>query len=680
MMWTRCDEITIKPKYGHTVTPINDEQLLIYGGYPFSLPGLINLAKQTVETFENLPPVFYHTTNYVGQKFWIYGGNSVKTGKPTSNLFYLTIVSEKQIIAIFPQIEGSKTEPRAGHSSIQSKDKIIYFGGFSDTRYVNDCYLFDTERLRWDQINFTGAAPSPRAGHRSCYIEPNKMLVYGGWDENQIFGDLWILDLDNWTWKGIRYDTNPYPVPRSFHSLTLISREQNLFLLFGGRNDQHKRYFNDLWLLGFESERSCDIAVWKEIKLDNPPTARLGHAAIKLGDNLLITGGHCETGDLRNIDLLLIESNGFQTRSTQSIGTGQQQQAHYTPDSSVDIFDVTTSKSFCYSPSTKFISITYKSFQYTRSSHTTFIASRLQLQPLQSQIPRTENTSQGSPGPFSTSPQLTRVQTTSQESQNHFDTSPQLTHVQNTPQASQSPFNRSAPHHQVQSLSQPSQGIFNTSLQQHSQISSQPSQGIYNTSPQLHHIQAPYQPSQNPLSSSQQVPPNQLNTQLQANQFQNFPFFFQAALQQMQQSQNFPSLDSQIPQNNQQNFPFPTVQMQQPHLPFPYQYPVPMPYSNPYFTPMQFSGLTQPTPNFQFSAGNSSKGPKPEWNIDEVVNWMNGLGLSQDFSHIVRDEHITGSVVLGMTKEDWHNLGVTKFGDLKLLTNHLNLGALNFQM
>eukprot|EP01120_Amphizonella_sp_Union-15-10_P011272 TRINITY_DN4734_c0_g1_i5.p1 TRINITY_DN4734_c0_g1~~TRINITY_DN4734_c0_g1_i5.p1 ORF type:complete len:429 (+),score=68.68 TRINITY_DN4734_c0_g1_i5:53-1339(+) len=405
MMWTRCDEITIKPKYGHTVTPINDEQLLIYGGYPFSLPGLINLAKQTVETFENLPPVFYHTTNYVGQKFWIYGGNSVKTGKPTSNLFYLTIVSEKQIIAIFPQIEGSKTEPRAGHSSIQSKDKIIYFGGFSDTRYVNDCYLFDTERLRWDQINFTGAAPSPRAGHRSCYIEPNKMLVYGGWDENQIFGDLWILDLDNWTWKGIRYDTNPYPVPRSFHSLTLISREQNLFLLFGGRNDQHKRYFNDLWLLGFESERSCDIAVWKEIKLDNPPTARLGHAAIKLGDNLLITGGHCETGDLRNIDLLLIESNGFQTRSTQSIGTGQQQQAHYTPD--VTIVDAVPER-------------TPNNISQSQASFSPLLISSMSPPQSPFATPPQQNLSQSHTSPFNTHAHHTQLSSPQDYNYNHF--------------------------------------------------------------------------------------------------------------------------------------------------------------------------------------------------------------------------------------------------------------------
>jgi len=58
------------------------------------------------------------------------------------------------------------------------------------------------------------------------------------------------------------------------------------------------------------------------------------------------------------------------------------------------------------------------------------------------------------------------------------------------------------------------------------------------------------------------------------------------------------------------------------------------------------------------------------WNTDKVINWMKGLHLAQDYAQLIKDENINGKVLKTMkTKEDWKELGITKFGDLRLLVS-----------
>eukprot|EP00026_Physarum_polycephalum_P000707 Phypoly_transcript_00708.p1 GENE.Phypoly_transcript_00708~~Phypoly_transcript_00708.p1 ORF type:complete len:1240 (+),score=205.52 Phypoly_transcript_00708:184-3903(+) len=56
-----------------------------------------------------------------------------------------------------------------------------------------------------------------------------------------------------------------------------------------------------------------------------------------------------------------------------------------------------------------------------------------------------------------------------------------------------------------------------------------------------------------------------------------------------------------------------------------------------------------------------------KWNVEEVANWVSSLSLSKDYKSVISDNFISGKVLLEMTKEDWREVGVTPFGDLKLL-------------
>jgi hypothetical protein len=49
-----------------------------------------------------------------------------------------------------------------------------------------------------------GEAPTPRAFHCSCIIADKYLLIYGGFDESEIFNDWYILNLSTLTWKKLQ--------------------------------------------------------------------------------------------------------------------------------------------------------------------------------------------------------------------------------------------------------------------------------------------------------------------------------------------------------------------------------------------------------------------------------------------------------------------------------------------
>jgi len=53
---------------------------------------------------------------------------------------------------------------------------------------------------------------------------------------------------------------------------------------------------------------------------------------------------------------------------------------------------------------------------------------------------------------------------------------------------------------------------------------------------------------------------------------------------------------------------------------------------------------------------------------NQVIAWMQSLNLSEDYTNLIIDNAVDGFVLSTMeTKEDWHELGITKFGDVRKL-------------
>lgn len=57
------------------------------------------------------------------------------------------------------------------------------------------------------------------------------------------------------------------------------------------------------------------------------------------------------------------------------------------------------------------------------------------------------------------------------------------------------------------------------------------------------------------------------------------------------------------------------------------------------------------------------------WTVDDVVTWIKTLPLSQDYSPLIKSNHLTGLALETMKdKEDWKDLGVSVFGDIRALS------------
>jgi len=62
------------------------------------------------------------------------------------------------------------------------------------------------------------------------------------------------------------------------------------------------------------------------------------------------------------------------------------------------------------------------------------------------------------------------------------------------------------------------------------------------------------------------------------------------------------------------------------------------------------------------------------WSSHVVSEWTQTLQLSMDYSAVIIQNNINGVVLKTMTRDDWHELGVTTFGDVRtLLTSTKNL-------
>ena len=85
--------------------------------------------------------------------------------------------------------------------------KIIAFGGFDGTGYLNDTWSFDG--TSWAQI-VTQSAPPPRAAAQMTYDSvAQKIVLFGGFDGTNYLGDTWLWDGSTLQWTQATPDHHP---------------------------------------------------------------------------------------------------------------------------------------------------------------------------------------------------------------------------------------------------------------------------------------------------------------------------------------------------------------------------------------------------------------------------------------------------------------------------------------
>ncbi|MCQ2820787.1 MAG: hypothetical protein MJ252_26305 [archaeon] len=133
--------------------------------------------------------------------------------------------------------------------------------------------------------------PKPRKSHCTI-VKGNQMYIYGGLGEgNEVFGDLWIFNLDDHTFTEVPMNTEDpktFPKPRNGAKLFLVGED---IFLFGGKNKVIKET-NELWKFDVAAQKfvlihDTLIEAFTEEELEKCKKEMMGDKKVKKGFRLL---------------------------------------------------------------------------------------------------------------------------------------------------------------------------------------------------------------------------------------------------------------------------------------------------------------------------------------------------------------------------------------------------------
>src|SRR5881227_297855 len=145
--------------------------------------------------------------------------------------------------------------------------KIIAFGGFDGTGYLNDTWTFDG--TSWAQIA-TQSAPPARAAAQMTYDSVTaKIVLFGGYDGTNYLGDTWLWDGSTLQWT----EATPKHQPPAVTGPMLFPDPNGKADLFGGFDGQF--YQLTMW--------QWNASDWTQL---SPPTVPFARASAAVATNI----------------------------------------------------------------------------------------------------------------------------------------------------------------------------------------------------------------------------------------------------------------------------------------------------------------------------------------------------------------------------------------------------------
>lgn len=223
----------------------------------------------------------------------------VATAEPTAT----SIAMQEQPKPAWKQLAVENAPaPRYDHTLALdvNQQRLILFGGRDGSQVFGDTWIYDLKVNQWREVN--GAGPSARFGLASAY-DPSRHAVYIFGGQNQEFyNDTWMFDTLTETWSEIQ-TTDPKPDIRYGHGVTLDLKSDRLIVSHGfARDGRH----DDTWALDLKSNS------WKNLTPtgDKPLKRCLTDIAYAPNsDSVYLFGGcssgfgPCPQGDLWMLDL-----------------------------------------------------------------------------------------------------------------------------------------------------------------------------------------------------------------------------------------------------------------------------------------------------------------------------------------------------------------------------------------
>ncbi|EFH63787.1 hypothetical protein ARALYDRAFT_316360 [Arabidopsis lyrata subsp. lyrata] len=270
-------------RWGHTCNAIKGGRFLyVFGGFGRDncLTNQVHVFDTQTQLWtrpviNGVPPCprDSHSCTTVGDNLFVFGGTD-----GTNYLNDVHILDTSSHTWICPDIRGEGPGAREAHSAALVDKRLFIFGGCGkssdsdDEVFYNDLYILNTETFMWKRAVTSGKPPSARDSH-TCSAWKNKIIVVGGEDlDDYYLSDVHILDTDKFVWKELR-TSGQLLTPRAGH--VTVALERNLFV-FGGFTDSQNLY-DDLYVLDLET------GVWsKVVAMEEGPSPRFSSAAVCL--------------------------------------------------------------------------------------------------------------------------------------------------------------------------------------------------------------------------------------------------------------------------------------------------------------------------------------------------------------------------------------------------------------
>lgn len=104
-------------------------------------------------------------------------------------------LEESSNTSIWTEIKCMNLKKRSRHTSLIYQDYIITFGGFNSIP-LNDIDIYDINKNIWINFSIKGDNLDPRYGHTMCLTQDHKIIIFGGYNYNQVMKEIGILTVD----------------------------------------------------------------------------------------------------------------------------------------------------------------------------------------------------------------------------------------------------------------------------------------------------------------------------------------------------------------------------------------------------------------------------------------------------------------------------------------------------
>lgn len=131
----------------------------------------------------------------------------------------------------------------SNHSCVSKRLKYYCFGGWGGEGLTAALWCFDATAEKWLPIEAEGG-PSPREQHQAARVG-TRMYIYGGKNDEQVFGDLWYFNLDSRHWHQLTFSST-LPRPPLLPHVALTAVSDTLYLVVGRKED------SQVWRCSFE--------------------------------------------------------------------------------------------------------------------------------------------------------------------------------------------------------------------------------------------------------------------------------------------------------------------------------------------------------------------------------------------------------------------------------------------